>query len=520
MTPLDFPTPQASPNYRLSLLCLLIIKAALMAYVMVHAGIGLGPDEAQYWTWSKELAWGYYSKPPGIAWQIALGTHFFGDTEFGVRFGSLIVGFLLPWGTYYLSTRAGLKNGTAFWAAAVMALCPLGIIASFFATTDGGYVFFFTMGLAVLVSALREETVPKYALIGVWILCGALFKWNAYLLWAVVAIGAYYLPQLRHRSIALGVAISLLGLLPSLIWNGTHDWATFRHVWSTNVVGESQFFKGNFFDFFGAQIALLSPVFAILLGMACWTLRKNRDQVPLPIAFCGYTAIGILGFYLIVAIFKKMQGNWAVFAYPPAIAFLCWYTCEWLLSGKPWLLIGSLVSIALTIFVFSIPHAQISEDKPLVPIPFGANPFKHNVGWLKLESHLRNAGYDSDDNFLFSGRYQTTSLLSFYSEGQKRAYFLNVEDTRKNQFSYWPSMSKEQIGKDGYFVVIETGKQVEDPLGPKARAIRAQLRPYFTRVQFVGRKPLFTAYGNIVKTALIFRCMDYNGLEPIESSKY
>ena len=25
-------------------------------------------DDAQYWFWGQELAWGYYSKPPLIAW--------------------------------------------------------------------------------------------------------------------------------------------------------------------------------------------------------------------------------------------------------------------------------------------------------------------------------------------------------------------------------------------------------------------------------------------------------------------
>ncbi|HWU81152.1 MAG TPA: 4-amino-4-deoxy-L-arabinose transferase, partial [Caulobacter sp.] len=35
----------------------------------------LYPDEAQYWLWSRELAFGYFSKPPMIAWLIWLTTH-------------------------------------------------------------------------------------------------------------------------------------------------------------------------------------------------------------------------------------------------------------------------------------------------------------------------------------------------------------------------------------------------------------------------------------------------------------
>src|SRR6266446_4955373 len=41
----------------------------------------LFPDEAQYWVWSQQLALGYYSKPPLVAWLIALTTGLFGDSE-------------------------------------------------------------------------------------------------------------------------------------------------------------------------------------------------------------------------------------------------------------------------------------------------------------------------------------------------------------------------------------------------------------------------------------------------------
>src|ERR1700739_722054 len=45
----------------------------------------LFPDEAQYWIWSQQLALGYYSKPPLVAWLIALTTGVLGDSEFAVR---------------------------------------------------------------------------------------------------------------------------------------------------------------------------------------------------------------------------------------------------------------------------------------------------------------------------------------------------------------------------------------------------------------------------------------------------
>jgi 4-amino-4-deoxy-L-arabinose transferase-like glycosyltransferase len=57
----------------------LMVVIGIFAAITVIRLIGLGTsnvdlftDEAQYWSWSRELSWGYFSKPPLIAWIIHL----------------------------------------------------------------------------------------------------------------------------------------------------------------------------------------------------------------------------------------------------------------------------------------------------------------------------------------------------------------------------------------------------------------------------------------------------------------
>src|ERR1700744_691664 len=50
----------------------------------------LYPDEAQYWLWSRTLAFGYYSKPPIIAWAIRAATALGGAGEPLVRMPSVL----------------------------------------------------------------------------------------------------------------------------------------------------------------------------------------------------------------------------------------------------------------------------------------------------------------------------------------------------------------------------------------------------------------------------------------------
>jgi hypothetical protein len=42
-------------------------------------------DESQYWSWSRELAFGYFSKPPLLAWLIAAAERVCGDSEACIR---------------------------------------------------------------------------------------------------------------------------------------------------------------------------------------------------------------------------------------------------------------------------------------------------------------------------------------------------------------------------------------------------------------------------------------------------
>src|SRR5881392_138561 len=60
------------------------LTVARLVLIAVHPA-GLYPDEAQYWFWAQTPALGYYSKPPLIAWVIALTTGLFGESEFAIR---------------------------------------------------------------------------------------------------------------------------------------------------------------------------------------------------------------------------------------------------------------------------------------------------------------------------------------------------------------------------------------------------------------------------------------------------
>lgn len=503
------------------LLFWLTIKALAMAGVIFYAGIGLGPDEAQYWTWSQALDWGYYSKPPGIAWQIWLGTQIFSQTEWGVRSLSVLLAFLQALAVYRLGLGVGLRSGTAFWCGLLMAFCPLGILGSLFAITDGGMLLCWTGACLTAASALHHKGAPDPLRIGGWILAGALFKWPIYLFWFFFLICRHwYFPLQSKIQVLKGFLLSLLGLLPSIWWNWTHDWATFRHVSATLQGGNGHQASGNFGEFLGAQALLLSPFLFVLLLLGLWQWLKRRERVSPPIFFCGLTTFVILGAAAIVACFQKVQGNWIVFAYPTGLIILGWDVFEQHSKRAIWTKIGLGVSIGLTLFVLALPSLYTMPGLSSYALAFRHNPLKHNLGWAELRQALQKLGYDPNNHFLFSDKYQTTSILSFYNEGRKRAYFVNINGVRNNQFSYWPSLQEEQKGSTGYFVWVENMPYLKLQSQAKKEFYQSELQRYFERVDFLELAPLVYEGTTIVKAALIYRCEGCKDVLPQNSNLY
>jgi 4-amino-4-deoxy-L-arabinose transferase-like glycosyltransferase len=483
---------------------LLCFRALVSLWILAASPMGLSPDEAQYWTWSQALDWGYYSKPPGIAWQIWATTLVLGHTELGVRFGAVILNFFLPLVIYATARFAELSPRVAFWSALICAFCPIGIFLSFMATTDVGMLLFFNLAIATVVKGMSQKEKPNYILVGTWILLAALYKWPAYFFWPILLLATLVMPKLRSWHIVWGILISLLALVPSLYWNYMHEWATFKHVAST-IQGAT---RPNALDFLGAQLGFYNPIF---WGLFFYGLPFLRQR---PLLFIALFPL-IIFVYVGIGFFKHLQPNWALYLLPPAAIITAWTAHAKLQWGKLWIYLGLWSSVALTLIMLLIPIFQSGAHVTFVP--FKMNPFRQTLGWDQLDGVLLKAGYEPDRHFLFAHSYQSTSLLSFYGCKQKRAHFFNLEGRRKNQFSFWPGLEEKQ-GEDGFFLIMEN-HGVEAEQWYKKHYL-AKLKPFFSSIEYKGTYPLFKAYGVPVKCAYVFLCRDFLGRLPDETQLY
>lgn len=467
------------------------LSRVLLIVFVLTSGVGLMPDEAQYFTWSCLPDIGYYSKPPGIAWQIYLGTCLFGDGVLGVRIISILLPVFMAILIQKIATLITHDENTGYLSGTAFILSPLGMSASIFATTDGGMLFWALLGTYFYL----KEKPSQYTSLGLCIAFGAAWKWMIYSLLIPYAIYDVIILKKRPTGMLQASLISLLGLIPSLIWNMEHSFATFQHVGGTVFNAHASQAPPNPLSFLLAGIALLSPGFFLLSLPNIFS--KKRDAFQL-LRLCVWFIWGGLVF---LSCFRKVQGNWAVLGQIMVFPLLGYS----LLSYKKSFFISVLVSLFLQLFFLAAPYT----GGPLLT----KSPLKQGIGVEEIRPILEKNSY-TPEKFLFSDRYQTVSQVWFYMK--KKTYFLNLSHLRHNQFCFWPGMQEECLQKSGYFLSIIPQAE-KNSIPTRVSQYEKKLLPYFDHV---GEATVFPLGNQAMNFLLIIPVDGYNGCTPEQPDKF
>ncbi len=294
---------------------LLLVLAALTLYraAIAHHALPLYQDEAQYWVWSRMPDWGYYSKPPMVAWVIRLFSGL-GDDELSVRMGSLLLHPLTALLVYALGLRM-FDARTAIIAALLFISLPLVGFNSLFMTTDAPLFFFWGMAAYALWNCLDRNRWRDWLLLGIATGLGLLSKYSM-ALFAVSVVLALCLPHYRRHwrnpRLYAAAVFAFLIFLPNLWWNARMDFVSFRHTAEISQLDRDLFHPARLAEFAGAQFACMGPIAFAFLLMALatpsvWRDRRRGLLAALTLPFL--TAISLQ------ALLARANANWAAPAY-------------------------------------------------------------------------------------------------------------------------------------------------------------------------------------------------------------
>ncbi|HEY1838029.1 MAG TPA: glycosyltransferase family 39 protein [Rhizomicrobium sp.] len=312
-------------NFRIALAAIVAITL-IRIVVLVVSPLQLYPDEAQYWWWAQTPDWGYFSKPPMIAWVIWLTSHIFGNAEWALRIGSPILHGLTALIVFAIA-RLAFNSRTGLWSALAYLTTPGVSYSSGLVSTDVPLLLFWALGLYAFLRAADEP--------GWWwpVVCGVAFGLGLEAKYAMLyfVLGAIVAAVLvpRVRSLVFGVrgaailVIGLLLLLPNVLWNAAHGFPTVAHTESNADWSHAHYSLINTVEFLIGQFGVMGPFLFAGLLLALWRLwRRPAPSELLLAAFCAPALVLIT----VQSFISDANANWAATAYvagvPLAVATL------------------------------------------------------------------------------------------------------------------------------------------------------------------------------------------------------
>jgi 4-amino-4-deoxy-L-arabinose transferase-like glycosyltransferase len=470
-------------------------------YLRHDCPIDLSGDEAQYWEWSRNLDWSYYSKGPLVAYIIRASCAVFGDVMWAVRLPALALGVGTSILTYLFTRKLFGSDRLALGVVLLFHIVPMFIAGSVLMTIDPPFFFCWALATCLLAHAVFDGRKWLWPLIGMVVGVGFLAKY-AMFLWlfaGAIPFLAFDVAGRRHlRSWKFwsGVIVALGFTAPVLIWNAKHGWVSARHVSTqTGTGGEGRFDPLNGLAFLAGQAGVIGPLVVFMVGGVAYAIRHRRVEENAALASQKRSRgifwmspfsearrlsfllwIGLPFFVLVtaVAIVAKVQINWPAPAYFTGMILTGYFISTRLrarATWKPWrpwfwtaVVFGVVMMPVIHDFEVVYPWIArynqwrveaakakgVTDPAELAKVGLRSmrdvDPMAKLKGWEELGRHVGEQLKLLRPGAIVMGEdYQYAAQMGFYIPGQPRAFcagsFFVTRPKRSSQFDMWKDRS-------------------------------------------------------------------------------
>jgi len=431
------------------LLIALAVLTGYRAWIIAHYQLPLYLDEAQYWVWSLAPDWGYYSKPPMVAWVIRLFS-ILGDSELAVRSGSLLLHALTALLLYALGRRM-FDTGVAFAAALLFLSLPLVGFNSLFMTTDAPLFFFWAIASYALWRALECNAWRDWLLLGIAGGLGLLSKYSMAVFAPSVAL-ALCLPAFRchwrNPRLYLAALLALLVFLPNLWWNAQMDFVSFRHTAEISQLDKGLFHPARLAEFIGGQFGCMGPVAFVFLLSALASRAVWRDP---RFGFLAALSLPFLAVISLQALLAKANANWAAPVYFTGSLLVA---ARWMQQDRQrWWQLAILSNLVLLSGFYHYPTLANALG---VQLRQNTDPYARLRGWPEIGAALQPILAQHPQARLAVTDRSEFALLAYYAHLRpEQIRIWNPAGERQNHFHLVADM-KQDIGANFIFALRES----------------------------------------------------------------
>ena len=388
-----------------SLIIIVLTFILLRVFAIISTPLELSADEAQYWLWSKKLNWGYFSKPPMIAWLIHVSNNIFGDYDYSIRILAPVIHGINALVIFRLSQEINDNYLAHFLSSLIWLTLPIVGVGSFLMSTDTPLMLIWTTSLLLTVKAYNSDNVFLWSLAG--LIAGlALYAKYAALYLPLGLIIFYIINFQNEQNIKLrGLFLFLMNFiivsLPNVIWNYFNNFQTINHLSSNAVIDAPSYSLFGTFTFLIAQIAILGPLLLIVFVLTAYNIKKlNKLSIfLLYFIFPVYILMFIQGF------FSEANANWAASALP-AITILCGY---FLSKRIKFAVLTILSNLLICIFILIV-----SFNGNLIFLDVKSDPLRKLKGWSILSEDLKDTISKEKSDVVLVDRRGIAAELIYY----------------------------------------------------------------------------------------------------------
>ena len=388
-----------------SLIIIVLSFILLRVFAIIITPLELSADEAQYWLWSKELNWGYFSKPPMIAWLIYISNNIFGDYDYSIRILAPLIHGINSLVIFRLSQEINNNYLAHFLSSLIWLTLPIVGVGSFLMSTDTPLMLIWTTSLLVIVKAYNSDSLFLWNLAG--LIAGLALYAKYAALYLPLGLIIFYIinfqneKNIKLRGLFLFVLNFIIVSLPNLIWNYFNNFHTINHLSSNAVIDAPSYSLFGSLTFLIAQVAILGPLLFIVFLLTAYNIKRlNKLSIfLLYFIFPVYILMFIQGF------FSEANANWAASALP-AITILCGY----FLSKH----IKFAVPTIFSNFFICIFILIVSFNGNLIFLDLKSDPLRKLKGWNILSEDLKDTISKKKSDVVLVDRRGIAAELIYY----------------------------------------------------------------------------------------------------------
>ncbi len=367
----------------------------------------LFPDEAQYWVWSQWPAFGYYSKPPLVAWLIAATTGVFGDSEFAVRLSAPFLHAGAAVFVYGIGARL-YDRRIGFWSALTYASLPGVSVSAFIISTDAALLLFWAAALYGFVRAREAGGWGWWLAVGLAAGLGLLAKY-AMAYWILSALGfvLVFPDERRHfRRLLAAIGVALVVYSPNFWWNWSNGFVSYLHTRDNAALGGTLFHADAFVEFLASQAGVFGPLLlcGLILAIATWRgLAEPRARL------LATFALPTLAMMIVVSLLSRAHANWAAPTYvSAAVLVVAWaLQCGW----RRLITVSIALHLAAVALLFTGREALAAFG---LDLPAQYDPLRRVRGWRELGAEVGSELAARPGLTLFADDREVLAALIYY----------------------------------------------------------------------------------------------------------